>query len=150
MTAPDEYANETSDTGIMSMDELTAQLTMIADRAQPITGNGDTSNPLRKIRLDGPPLNPCTITQHAEWLELRSSNLSRWAQSHEREDCTAILLQTLARMEHDIRSIRSLLIQEKTDADEMHAEFAGRALTMMNEASDEPKARKTRKRWFKW
>lgn len=139
-------ANETSDTGTVKApfdaDTLGQKLNVILN--QPITGNGDTMNPLRKIMLEPPRVDPQTITEHAEWLSHRGANLARWARTHDSgENAKAILLETVKRMEGNIRGIRSLL-----NADDPAPEKG--PLHTLESLNEPMTGKQAKRRWFKW
>lgn len=124
-------ANETSDTGTVK-------------RPAPVTGDGVTPNPLRKIMLEPPRVDPQTVTEHAEWLSHRGANLARWARTHDSgENAKAILLETMKRMEGNIRGIRSLL-----NADDPAPEKG--PLHTLESLNEPMTGKQAKRRWFKW
>lgn len=80
-------------------------------------------NPLSALRVERPQ-EPTTIEGYVEWLTLRTASLPRWVAAEEKD----LLLETLKRMESDIRGIRTLLnsnpeVQSATDPIDPAGEF---------------------------
>lgn len=112
---------------------------------QPVVADG--YNPLEALRVSTPPTEPKTIKAHAEWMVLRSAQLSRWSETpHDGRD---VILETLARMEDNIRGIRSLMNQEDPPALGPLAsmEAAREAHEIMVLSAETIKPRKRVKRW---
>jgi len=62
-------------------------------------------NPLAPLREVAPPNQPTTLKGYAEWLTLRTAALHKWIELDEKD----LLLETVKRMESDIRGIRAML-----------------------------------------
>lgn len=129
---------ETSDTGVepgWRGDAVSAYPKLAANAEY---GKG---NPLRKLVEVIEPAPPHTIAGHVEWLTLRTASLHRWTEAGEKD----LLLETLRRMEDDIRAIRSLLNTDVEQAAESELKFRE---TLRTDHRIANKTERERSKWY--
>jgi hypothetical protein len=78
----------------------------VARATGPVTADGN--NPLKRVMLDKPPVEPESVGEYIQWVDVRMGSLKRWVQS-DSDASTRIALETIARIEGDLQQIRLLL-----------------------------------------